>query len=393
MHTPLDYDAAIVELDRLVTAGGENVRKTVIGSSLDGRPLVMLDILESNVDETDVQRAVLTAGHHGMEPGGVRGCLKVLSWLIEGNGRSLLDCLHLRCIPMVNPDGLVIDNARNAHGANLDMNYQDEDGLTEPESKAVWKAVSEFQPDAEIDMHNYAATHSSVYIHPRGETPEDEEIAGRIVKRMYDRCAKHDFPMWEPAWLENYPANVISLCHRCYQEFHAFPIVTETNEAQFEPEEEAECGFLMASTVLDLAAETWPGHLDSGFPVQSVKSGYTTSLYARGKTAAERRANRIELWQHRDYLEVRDIWPETANRYRVVLEAVKGYWTPRQGAGLRLRFPNGRTVRAVERDGIELEESPLDGYQVRTDSCSTYLYIDMSYLYGCTDVIVYLQEA
>ncbi|HQO35954.1 MAG TPA: hypothetical protein PLG59_14925, partial [bacterium] len=60
---------------------------------------------------------------------------------------------------------------------------------------------------------------------------------------------------------------------------------------------------------------------------------------------------------------------------------------------LRLRFPNGRTVRAVERDGIELEESPLDGYQVRTDSCSTYLYIDMSYLYGCTDVIVYLQEA
>ncbi|MFH1740914.1 MAG: M14 family zinc carboxypeptidase [bacterium] len=385
MHTPLDYSAAMRELDRLVAVGEDRVRRTTIGSSIQGRSLTMLDISDPNVTDDHKERAVLTAGHHGMEPGGVRGCLKTLGWLLEGEGQPLLKCLAVRCIPMVNPDGLVIDNARNANGVNLDMNYQAADGLTEPETKAVWEAVSEFQPEAAIDMHNFAATHSSVYIHPRDQTLEDEEIANRIAKRIYERCENNGFPMWEPAWLEGYPKNILSLSHRCHKEFHTFPIVPETNEAQFEPDEEAECGRIMVSSILELAAVTSPGQLEPGFPVRTIKNGHTADLYARGETAAQRRSSRIELWSHRNQIEIRDCLTKWRGHYQIVLE---DSFCPQHGVGLRFRLPKWKKIAAVERDGVELSKSPLNGYQIREDAYSIYLYLDIGYFESRADVSV-----
>ena len=67
MHTPLDYDSTMAELDRLTAVGGDRVHRQVIGSSVQGRHLIALDISNPRIEDDKKERAVLTAGHHGME--------------------------------------------------------------------------------------------------------------------------------------------------------------------------------------------------------------------------------------------------------------------------------------------------------------------------------------
>jgi hypothetical protein len=120
-YTPLEQLEA--RLDAVAQAHPDLVRIEVLGESREGRPLRALVLAAGEGKPV----AFLDAGHHANEVEGIETVLFVAEFLAANRAnatvRAWLDAVEVWALPLVNPDGYVVQTRYNAAGANLNRNY------------------------------------------------------------------------------------------------------------------------------------------------------------------------------------------------------------------------------------------------------------------------------
>lgn len=127
----------------------------IVGTSVQGFPLVC-QVIGTGTDVTFVMATI-----HGSEPAGTPLVRQLARYLQEYpdllNGRTVV------LLPVANPDGMARENRYNAHGVDLNRNFEAAnrimDGhsgrtaLSEPESRAIRQLVLDYKPDRIVSIH------------------------------------------------------------------------------------------------------------------------------------------------------------------------------------------------------------------------------------------------
>ncbi len=289
----------------------------LIGKSVGKRDILSVRLSDSTVSDIDKQVIVFVAVEHGHERNGAGVLLKLIDWLINDcEGLNILKQQIIYIVPVVNVDEYEGDgNLRNRNGVNLFCDYNF-DGLppSQPESRAVWGLLEEVKPDALVSLHGtsvddvasgyhrvwestsiaYSSRYERCYSRKvidrinssaaKSGFPQDlgEEDSERILPRL-PGYGYHSFPTFElNATVGSY----------CYNRFHTLAMVMEIGPVQ--------SGFLRLRELLRIGSERWEYECYKGYPNRIITSpGINTFLVkAGGKTSADRRENRVELWRH-----------------------------------------------------------------------------------------------
>jgi carboxypeptidase T len=141
------YQELTDELHSLQVNHSDIMSLTSIGKTYEGRDIWMVK-LSDNVDQEEDEPGVLfMAAHHGNEWPGIEICLFFIRYMIEQYDndtnlevRNAINTTQIFLIPMVNPDGVMIDSRKNnapnhgpfgystsitSYGVNLNRNYDD----------------------------------------------------------------------------------------------------------------------------------------------------------------------------------------------------------------------------------------------------------------------------
>lgn len=140
------------------------------GRSVRGRPLLQRDVVSSNPR----LKVLVIGGIHGDE---LSSTSLVLRWI--ANAQEIPSNVHWRFVPLVNPDGMMLDQPKrtNANGVDLNRNFPtpnwDKEApfywnqrtrkdprrfpgpkpLSEPESRWVYNEMDQWKPDLIVSVH------------------------------------------------------------------------------------------------------------------------------------------------------------------------------------------------------------------------------------------------
>jgi protein MpaA len=146
--------AFLLCLHLLPAAGAAAAERSVIGRSVQGRPIVSL---RSGPPDAAV-RVLVVGATHGNEAAGMRIAQRLIA---TGAPRGV----ELLVVPTINPDGVAARTRGNAHGVDLNRNfpfdwrplsggeYSGPGPLSEPESRAAHRFILRTRPDLTIWFH------------------------------------------------------------------------------------------------------------------------------------------------------------------------------------------------------------------------------------------------
>ncbi len=133
-------------------------RYQLVGKSVQQRPIMSL-ALGQGPDVTFILATI-----HGNEPAGTPLVRRLSTYLRQHpelmNGRKVV------LLRLANPDGLVHNSRFNAHGVDLNRNFEAANrqnsrkygpkGLSEPESRAIQQIMQEYRPSRIVSVHQRA---------------------------------------------------------------------------------------------------------------------------------------------------------------------------------------------------------------------------------------------
>lgn len=141
---------------------------TSIGRSVDGRALWMVTLHDSSTPTG--KKIFYMCRQHGHEPASTEGALHFIDELVHASPSSdLAQCLRrvtVYIVPMANPDGAERYLRHNANDVDLNRDWLKR---TQPETRALWKAISTIHPDLLTDQHE---------LFPDDHRPDFTETAG-----------------------------------------------------------------------------------------------------------------------------------------------------------------------------------------------------------------------
>lgn len=161
------YPEIIALMDSLATALPDLVKKTVFGTSVQGRELSALTITQ-NVNQYNSKPKVAFDGNiHGDEIGGGENMIRFARWLcqqyaINPTITNLVNTREIWIFPLVNPDGRVNMSRYNVNGIDLnrDAGYlwngegNSPGAFSQPESKALRQMFYENEFNIHITYHS-----------------------------------------------------------------------------------------------------------------------------------------------------------------------------------------------------------------------------------------------
>jgi hypothetical protein len=129
-------------------AGRPQIRSTtVLGASVQGRPIEMLELTDSSVPDTNKRRVWIHSGIHPSEQTSFFVVEGLVDWLCSNDAyaASLLDHAIVTIVPMANPDGVFLGNYRvNANSVNLEDAWAAPYNNTQPEIVALRTKIEQF---------------------------------------------------------------------------------------------------------------------------------------------------------------------------------------------------------------------------------------------------------
>lgn len=126
------------------------------GYSLTGKPLTALRLRRCSDAPQEARLRVLLVGsqHGASEAAGGEALLVIARQLLHDDLQPLLDRMDIYLLPNANPDGRDADSSKNANEVNLNRDYV---LLSQPESRALDRAMASIQPHVVLDAHESAA--------------------------------------------------------------------------------------------------------------------------------------------------------------------------------------------------------------------------------------------
>jgi hypothetical protein len=120
---------------------------TVIGSSVQGRPIEMLELTDASVPDAGKKRVWIHSGIHPSESTSYLVVEGLVDWLCSNDpfALSFLDRCILTIVPMANPDGVFLGNYRaNANSVELESQWAAPYNSSQPEVVALRTQIEGF---------------------------------------------------------------------------------------------------------------------------------------------------------------------------------------------------------------------------------------------------------
>lgn len=286
----------------------------ILGKSAQGRPLYAARLTDSSAPDEDKEHVLLTALHSGIERSGTTSLFSMMRWLLLSGDPVAHEILRRQIVivmPVPNPDGYVLGSSSNT--ADL-WAYQSWtlDGPMNPEKNpegvAVQTIMDRFQPEVHADLHGVdLAFPGNIMIEESGRAYSNVALRPfyhAVVTQMNAAAAAEGYPsdkmeedseqlLWGPA-LDSIAEKTWGGRARpyaatyCYSRYHTMILASEIAWER--------SGVLRHRRLLQIGNETWPGEYYPGYPTRVVRPSPEHMVTAYGRTAAERRASRVEIW-------------------------------------------------------------------------------------------------
>jgi alanine racemase len=127
------------------------VRLAAIGKSHDGRTLWLARVIDPSISPAKTLRLMVLFRQHGDEPAPTEAALGLLRAAAAGQYHPPPG-VALYLVPMVNPDGAAAGTRVNGVGADLNRDWG---VFSQPETRAVARAVRQVRPQILVDAHNW----------------------------------------------------------------------------------------------------------------------------------------------------------------------------------------------------------------------------------------------
>jgi hypothetical protein len=278
------------------------------GRSTENRPIPAVYITDPDVDPEHKQHVLFTTCHVGSETNACTGLLHFIKWLISDapDAMRYRENYLMAVMPCVDPDHYEQHPPqRNPGNPYKDWTWEGPGDL--PESRAVFKLMEELQPDAHVDVHggplkeftmwestgiSWGASLSRCY---EPELPRfiDDFVEDRgylITRGEHDDgqlLSTAEVPgAGEHFYLQKSTKNATCIS---YHRYHTLGFIIE---AGFE-----ESIVLRARALLEAGLRRWRYQRTPQLPCDHVGIWTSTQLAAWGRTPAERRKSRVELWR------------------------------------------------------------------------------------------------
>lgn len=332
----------------------DRLRCRRIGRSGEGRPLLAVTATDRRVPDHDKQRVLVLAGRHGNEESGRIIALELLSWLCTAAARGVMRRQVVTVLPNCNPDACERDIYRTPSGADVGSDLEEADPI--PESRAIESVAVRLMPDCVVDLHACGHTgHASdmvLYPEPRPYTEDDNLLHGMAAamcaagERAGTPHVTHPLTWWDRG-------RDLGSCARYYRNYKSLPLLTETSEHNSVTPSAALRGRVGLARLRALLA--WGGRRHSklpyaGYPNQLVLGTWALGVAALGRTAAERRLSRVDIWRQADHFPRISYALPAAERARTILLPYTGQ-PLRRGLAVQCAFGGIRRVRSAALDG------------------------------------------
>jgi hypothetical protein len=133
----------------------DRVKRRLIGTSSEGRPIFGLEVTPPGVSPWKLKRLAVLCRQHGDEPEATASGTRFLREWLETTDvarQQRTDRIALLLIPISNPDGAAVYRRRNSW--NIDLNRD----WTQPRSdevRALSAAIRAFKPHLVVDVHQW----------------------------------------------------------------------------------------------------------------------------------------------------------------------------------------------------------------------------------------------
>src|SRR3569833_862392 len=132
--------------------GYHRIQLSRLGSSVNGRSIWMETLHDPST--RPAKKIFYLCRQHGHEPASTEGALRFVDELVHAAPvNDLAQCLSnvtVYIVPMANPDGAERFIRHNAHNVDLIRDWLTR---TQPETRALWRAIRHIHPDVITDQH------------------------------------------------------------------------------------------------------------------------------------------------------------------------------------------------------------------------------------------------
>jgi len=358
-----------------------------IAESVQHREIPAVVFTDPEVPDEHKQRALIIAGQHGSEESG-RAIAIALMQFLESGEKEAADLLRqqiIAVVPCCNPDGAQADTYHNADDVNTAHDFPFEGVPISPESRGLDAFATEFQPDLHVDIHGLAggSMNDRVWLEKTlGFSPN-----GLFVTMMAHETAldaeKKGYPVCEaklPGTLDPKISSSNRIGEKLSLTMNTLGFGLEAIEKYYTAREWCEAGITRLRTLLSYGNSDRFGLGIAGYPNNGLLSGSRLNgLYAHGRTAALRRASRIDISRFlRENYAMVDRGSDGADgmaRVRVSSQTINGKNPER--FSLSLRFKKPCAVEAVTWNGERLSLAPDHGYRLIDQDHSLQLIADI----------------
>ena len=283
-----------------------------LGPSREGRPVYAVTITDSAVDDANKEHALITALHSGLERSAATTVMAIIEWLVSGDpqGRDILRRQVVVCLPVPDPDRYEKGQVSPLYGAwsiKGPLNRQEV-----PEAVYVQRVMDRLQPELHADIHGTNLEFER-YIMFESSGTSYSNIALRpyhrdIIRQMDAAALAEGFPSdlgESDAERIFYGPGLANMARRCWPgqprfyaatyAYYHFHSIVSASEVAWE-----RSGLLRHRRLLQIGNERWPGEYYPGYPTRVILGNTHATVTAYGRTAAERRRSRVELWNRLD---------------------------------------------------------------------------------------------
>ncbi len=361
--------------------------RTVLQSAL-GRPINAVTITDPRVHDADKQHVLIAAGQHGNEESARLVALRLMDYLLSPDGRPLLQRQKFMVLPNVSPDAAEADTYETPAGVKPNLDHPPT-GATSPEGKALEMVAEELAPEVYVDLHargHAGCSHDMVLFPPTKPYTEDERLLYETATLMASEGERSGIPhvvhslTW-PGW-GSHDLNQPSSTLYAYRRFKSMVFLTENaehNDIAYPAKMRALSGVNRLKPLLAMGNRRHPSQYYSGYPCSMAIGMFHTGVVAVGKTAAARRASRLDLWRNADaFIKLSTAIPEPLESK--TLHVTYTGPTISSGAGFQIRIAGRLHVKQIAVNGKRLRAGETNGYYTWRDKHTTYAVAAVSEL-------------
>ena len=302
-----------------------------LGRTAQGRPVYAAALTDPRADDDQKEHVLITALHAGLERSATTTVMAIIEWLLSGDptAREILRRQVVFCLPVPDPDRYEKGEFSPVYGGWTPKGYPRAADI--PEATFVQNVMDRLQPELHADIHgtnleferyimfeSSAASYSNSALRPYHRN---------ILRQMDEAALAEGFPsdtVESDAERIFYGRGLENIKNRCWlgqprfygamYAYYHFHTLISASEVAWE-----RSGVIRHRRLLEIGNERWPGEYYHGYPTRVIMGNTHARLTAYGRTAAERRRSRVELWNRFDEFTFGTLDPAVDGRTMCVL--------------------------------------------------------------------------